>query len=308
MADVSLRTFLHPRFWYVWPVLAVVRIIGWLPSRVLWILGITLGSIFSWFQSPARRVAERNIELCFPEMAPQERSRLLHRYFRFSGFAVVSLSVAWWAPKWRLRRFIKLRNLHLLHEPYKAGKNVIMLSPHFVGLDIGAARLAQEGDFVSMYRKSRNPFLEYLFRRRSRFGDVVVERSASLRTLIKYIRGGRPFYYLPDQDVGGRASVFIPFFGVPAATVTALSRIAQSTNAVVLPCINRILPRGRGYEMCFYPALDNFPTEDPLADARRMNEEVEKWVREMPEQYLWSYRRFKTRPNNEPSLYDKKLG
>ena len=306
MADVSLRTFLRPRFWYVWPVLAFVRIMGWLPSRVLWILGITLGSIFSWFQSPARRVAERNIELCFPEMAPQERSRLLRRYFRFSGFAVVSLSVAWWAPKWRLRRFIKLRNLHLLHEPYKAGKNVIMLSPHFVGLDIGAARLAQEGDFVSMYRKSRNPFLEYLFRRRSRFGDVVVERSAGLRTLIKYIRGGRPFYYLPDQDVGERASVFIPFFGIPAATVTALSRIAQSTNAVVLPCINRILPCGRGYEMCFYPALDNFPTEDPLADARRMNEEVEKWVREMPEQYLWSYRRFKTRPNNEPSLYEKK--
>ncbi|HTP05101.1 MAG TPA: lysophospholipid acyltransferase family protein [Nitrospirota bacterium] len=305
MTNISLRTFLHPRYWYAWPVLAFVRVSSWLPSRMLWILGITLGSFFSWFQSPARRVAERNIELCFPETGRQERRKLLRRHFRLSGFAVLSLSVAWWAPKWRLRRFIKLRNIHLLHEPYKAGKNAILLTPHFLGLDIGAARLALEGDFVSMYRRSRNPFLEYLFRRRSRFGDVVVERSSSLKTLIKYIRGGRPFYYLPDQDMGERASVFVPFLGVPAATVTALSRIAQSTNAVVLPCITRILPRGRGYEICLYPSLDNFPTEDPLADAKRMNEEVEKWVREMPEQYLWSYRRFKTRPNNEPSLYDK---
>ena len=133
-----------------------------------------------------------------------------------------------------------------------------------------------------------------------------LRKAAILLVLLGEESAAEIYRNLPDQDVGERASVFIPFFGVPAATVTALSRIAQSTNAVVLPCINRILPRGRGYEMCFYPALDNFPTEDPLADARRMNEEVEKWVREMPEQYLWSYRRFKTRPNNEPSLYDKK--
>ena len=305
MANVSLRTFLHPRYWYAWPVLALMHVWSWLPSRVLWVLGNALGGFFSLFPSPARRVAVRNLELCFPEMDPRERRRLLRRHFQLSGFAVVSLSVAWWAPKWRVKRFVSLHNRHLLDETLKGGKNIILLTPHFIGLDIGGSRLAVEGEFVSMYRKSRNPFFEYLFQRRSRFGAPVVERMASLKSLIKYIREGRPFYYLPDQDLGERASVFVPFFGVPAATVTALSRIAQSTNAVVMPCITRILPRGRGYEIRLYPSLDNFPTEDPLADAKRMNEEVEKWVREMPEQYMWSYRRFKTRPNNEPSLYDK---
>ena len=306
MADITLKTFLHPRYWYAWPVLALMRVWSWLPSRALWVLGNALGSLFSLFPSPARRVAARNLELCFPAMSAQERSRLLRRHFRLSGFTVISLSVAWLAPKWRLKRFIALRNRYLLDEAFKNGKNIILLTPHFIGLDIGAARLSLEGNFVSMYRKSRNPFLEYLFRKRSRLGTPVVERTASLKSLIKYIREGRPFYYLPDQDLGERASVFVPFFGVPAATVTALSRIARSTNAVVLPCINRILPRGRGYEICLHPPLLNFPSDDLLADAKRMNEEVEKWVLEMPEQYMWSYRRFKTRPNNEPSLYSKK--
>jgi len=105
--------------------------------------------------------------------------------------------------------------------------------------------------------------------------------------------------------MGERASIFVPFFGIPAATVTTLSRIAQSTNASVVPCITRLLPHGQGLEVRFLPAFENFPSDDPEADARRMNVEIEKWVREMPEQYMWSYRRFKTRPNNEPSLYKK---
>jgi len=227
----------------------------------------------------------------------------MKRHFRLSGFAALSLGVAWWAPKWRIRRFIKLRDMRFLDDVRSRGGNAILLVPHFLGLDIGAMRLGVDGNYVSMYRRSRNDFLEYLFQRRSRFGDTVVERASSLKTLIRVIRQGVPFYYLPDQDLGERASVFVPFFGIPAATVTALSRIAKSTDATVVPCIMRILPAGRGYEARFYPPLENFPSDDPVADARRMNQEIEKWVREMPEQYLWSYRRFKTRPDNEPSLY-----
>jgi KDO2-lipid IV(A) lauroyltransferase len=270
---------------------------------MLWVLGSALGSSFSCFRSPARRVAERNIELCFPEMTPQERRDLLKKHFRLSGYAALSLGVAWWAPKWRIKRFIKLRDMNFLNDVRSRGENAILLVPHFLGLDIGAMRLSMDGNYVSMYRRSRNDFLEYLFQRRSRFGTPVVERSSSLKTLIRIIRQGVPFYYLPDQDLGERASVFVPFFGIPAATVTALSRLAKSTGATVIPCIMRILPAGRGYEARFYPPFENFPSEDPVADARRMNREIEKWVREMPEQYLWSYRRFKTRPNNEPSLY-----
>jgi KDO2-lipid IV(A) lauroyltransferase len=305
MSTISLKTFLQPRYWYAWPALALMQIWSWLPGRVLWVLGNTLGFFFSLFPSPARRVAARNLELCFPEMEPHDRGLLLRRHFMLSGFAVVSLSVSWWAPKWRVRRFITLRDQHFLEDVLAGGKNAILLVPHFVGLDVGAMRLSMDRNYVSMYRRSRSDFLEYLFQRRSRFGALVVERAGSLKTLIRLIRQGVPFYYLPDQDLGERSSVFVPFFGVPAATVTALSRISQSADAAVIPCLMRILPRGRGYEVRFHPPLENFPSDDPKADALRMNQLIEKWVLEMPEQYLWSSRRFKTRPNSEPSLYTK---
>ncbi len=306
MASASLKSFLHPRYWYAWPVLALMLILSWVPRRILWILGSGLGSIVSWFPTPNRRFAERNIELCFPEKSPAERQQLVKLHFQLSGVAALSLSVAWFAPRWRVERFITLRDQHVLDEALSSGKKVILFAPHFISLDMGGSRLAAIRDrkFVSMYRKSRDPLLEYLFSRRSRFGSLLVERMASLKSIIRAIREGRIFYYLPDQDMGERASVFVPFFGIPTATVTILSRLSGTTNAAVLPCITRILPGERGYETRLYPPLENFPTDDPVADARRMNQEIEKWVREMPEQYMWSYRRFKTRPNNEPSLYD----
>ncbi len=306
MSDVSLKTFFNPRYWYAWPVLALMLIMSWLPSRVLWVLGSGLGSVASWFPTSNRRFAERNLELCFPELSPVERRSLLKKHFQLSGFATLSLSVAWFAPRWRLEKFITVRDGQYLDTVYASGKRIILLAPHFIGLDLGGARLAADESktWLSMYRKARDPLLEYLFHRRSRFGAILVERMASLKLIIRAIREGRVFYYLPDQDMGKRASVFVPFFGRPAATVTVLSRLAETTDAAVLPCITRILPNGRGYELQIYPPLENFPTADPAADAARMNKEIETWVREMPEQYMWTYRRFKTRPNNEPSLYE----
>jgi KDO2-lipid IV(A) lauroyltransferase len=306
MATVSLKTFFHPRRWYAWPVLALMLIMSWMPSRVLWVLGNSLGSIASWFPTHNRRFAERNIELCFPEKSAAERRQLVKQHFQLSGVAILSLGVAWFAPRWRIERFITMQGQQYLDEVLASGKKVILLAPHFIGLDIGGSRLAADRArrFVSMYRTSRDPLLEYLFSRRGRFGSLIVERMASLKPIIRAIREGQGFYYLPDQDMGERASVFAPFFGIPAATVTILSRLAETTNAAVLPCITRILPGGRGYELRIYPPLENFPTADPMADAARMNKEIETWVREMPEQYMWSYRRFKTRPNNEPSLYE----
>jgi KDO2-lipid IV(A) lauroyltransferase len=304
MEPVSLKTFLHPRRWYAWPVLALMLLMSWMPSRVLWVLGSFLGSIVSWFPTPNRRFAERNIELCFPDMGLRDRNHLVKQHFRLTGFAILSLSVTWFAPRWRMKRFITVRDKHHIDDAFARGKNVILLAPHFIGLDMGGVRLSMDMKYVSMYRKARDPLLEYLFQRRGRFGGAVLERMASPRPIIRYIREGRPFYYLPDQDMGERASVFVPFFDIPAATVTTLSRFAETTNAVVIPCVTRILPQGRGYEVCLHPPFENFPTDDPVADARYMNERIEQWVREMPEQYMWSYRRFKTRPNNEPSLYE----
>ncbi len=268
-------------------------------------MGSALGWLYYWFPSPACRIAARNIELCFKEMDAKERRRLVQCHFRLCGFAVLCLSVIWLGPKWRMKKFITIIDGHHVDDVYASGRNAILLAPHFIGLDLGGLRMSMERKTVSMYRKSRSLLLEYLFQKRSRFGAVVIERMSSLKPVIRSIREGKPFYYLPDQDMGERASVFAPFFGIPAATVTALGRIAQSTNAAVIPCITRLLPLGRGIEVRLYPALEDYPTDDPRDDAGRMNREIEQWVREMPEQYMWSYRRFKTRPNNEPSLYSK---
>lgn len=305
MSSVSLKTFLHPRYWYAWPVLSLMVILSWMPRRALWLLGGALGWLYFRFPSPACRIAARNIELCFPELDPKERRKLVQCHFRLCGFAILCLSVVWLGPKRRMKKFITVLDSHHVDDVYASGKNVILLAPHFIGLDMGGVRMSMERKTVSMYRKSRSLLLEYLFQKRSRFGALVVERMSSLKPVIRSIREGKPFYYLPDQDMGDRASVFAPFFGVPAATVTALGRIAQTTNAVVVPCITRLLRHGKGIEVRLCPAFENYPTDDPEADARRMNEEIEKWVREMPEQYMWSCRRFKTRPNNEPSLYSK---
>jgi len=306
MTTVSLKTFLHPRYWYAWPVLALLVVSSWMPMRILWGLGSVLGLFFSWFPSPACRVAAKNIELCFPELTPSEQRKLVHRHFRNCGIAVLSLGVTFFAPLWRIRQIVRVRDEHNFDAARASGRNIILLAPHFITLDIGGMRAGYDKNLVCMYRKARNPLVEYLFQRRTRSGAVLVDRLASLKPLIRHIRAGRPFYYLPDQDMGARASVFVPFFGIPAATVTALSRIAETTNSAVVPCVSRILPNGRGFEVRFYPALENFPGKDPLEDAQRMNQEIEKWVREMPEQYMWSYRRFKTRPDSEPSLYNKK--
>jgi len=306
MTPVTLKTFLNPRYWYAWPVLGLMLFMSWMPTRLLWILGSSLGSFFALFPNRSRRFAERNIELCFPDMKADDRRNMIRRYFRLSGFASLSLSVAWFAPIWRVNKLVAVRGQENLDAPRASGRNIILLAPHFISLDIGGMRAGYDKNLVCMYRKARDPLLEYLFQRRTRTGAILVDRLANLKALIRYIREGRPFYYLPDQDMGERASVFVPFFGIPAATVTALSRIAATTNAAVVPCVSSILPGGTGFEVRFYPAFENFPTADPIADARFMNNWIEQRVREMPDQYMWSYRRFKTRPNNEPQLYPDK--
>jgi lauroyl/myristoyl acyltransferase len=134
----------------------------------------------------------------------------------------------------------------------------------------------------------------------------MVERSAGLRSVMRHMKAGRPFYYLPDQDPGSASFEFVPFFGIPTATITAMSRIAEMADAVVMPCFIRQLPGAKGYEISFKPALENFPSGDLVQDTTRMNAEIEKGVREMPEQYMWTYRRFKTRPDNASSFYGRK--
>ncbi len=298
------RDFLAPRYWPYWVALWLVRAISRLPLPVLWFVGALIGGIGYLVGGRQKRVALINLALCFPELDAPARRRLARRHFRAYGQTLLSAGIPWWGSPRRLRRLTRFRDRHHYDEALAANRRIILLAPHFLGLEVGGIRLSQERPVVSMYKKPKKALFAYALNQRARYAATMVERDAPLTALIRKIRQGLPFYYLPDQDPGRDQGVFAPFFGVPAATVTALGRMAKMTDAVVIPCFTRLLPYGRGYEIFFYPPLTDFPTDDPQADARRMNAEIERGVREMPEQYMWTYKRFKTRPDEAASYYD----
>jgi KDO2-lipid IV(A) lauroyltransferase len=278
----------------------------WLPLPVLDAFGRVLGALSWLLVRPRRRVAQKNLALCFPELDERTRNRLARRLFRTLGRSVLERGLLWWASPERLRRIVRLEGEDRLRALLDAGTPVILLAPHFIGLDMGGARVAMSFDSVSMYaRQKRNPVLDrWLLHGRTRFGDqVLLTRKDGIRGALKAMKAGRPFYYLPDMDFGRKDAVFVPFFGVEAATITGLSRLARLARARVLPCVTRMLPGSEGYVTEIGEPWPDFPTEDAEADTRRMNVWLEEVVRTMPEQYYWVHRRFKTRPEGQEGFY-----
>jgi KDO2-lipid IV(A) lauroyltransferase len=278
-------------------------LIHFLPFRFIVAIGNGLGSVLYLLAIERRRVGMINLKLCFSQMNEDERRRLLHEHFRLFSRGVIERSILWWSSADRINRLIRVEG----REYFEAlkGQPVILLTPHFVGMDAGGQWIAQQTDTVCMYANQKNAYLTQLFlTKRKRFGhQMLYSRQEGLRPIIKGLRQGMPFIYPPDQDQGVKDGAFISFFGVPAATMTSLSRIAKMTGAKVVPGITRLLPGGAGYVLTFYPAWENYPTGDEVADARRMNEFIEQRVLEMPSQYFWLHKRFKTRPAGEPKFY-----
>lgn len=283
--------------------LALIWLIHFLPLAVQNVIGQALGMLLYALARERREVAQINLRLCFPAMSETERARLARAHFRAFGRSLVERGIIWWSRPERIRSLIRFEGE--AHYDAVRGERVIWLAPHFVGLDMGGIRVGMEGKVVSMYSQQKNPVLSRVMQRgRERFNaPVLASRQDGVRPVIRALRQGMPFYYLPDMDFGARDSIFVPFFGVPAATVSGLSRLARLGNAAVVPALTRQLPGGRGYVLRFYPAWQDFPTDDVAADTRRMNAFIEERVREMPEQYYWLHKRFKTRPDGERSPY-----
>jgi len=278
-------------------------LLHFLPLPLLALLGNALGMLLYVLSAERRRVATINLRLCFPEMSERERAALVRAHFRVFARSLLERSILWWSSLERIRSLIRVVGLE--HLQAVQGGPVIVLAPHFVALDVGGSWMTQYVSLVSVYSGQKNPlFHELLLRGRSRFNEPrLYERTQGLRPIVKALREGLPFYYLPDQDLATKDGVFVPFFGVPAATLNTVSRLAAITSARVVPCISRVLPGGRGYEVRFYPAWDNYPTDDLVADTRRVNAFIEERVREIPEQYFWLHKRFKTRPEGEQKFY-----
>ena len=283
----------------------VFWLLHFLPLRALATIGGGLGALLFRLGSQRRKVVTINLSWCFPELDAGAREALARTHFRALGRSIVERSLLWWASRERLARLIRVEGGETIDALRAAGQPIILLAPHFVGLDAGGVGIAMRVDAVSMYSAQKNAvFDRLLLSGRQRFGDqILLSRRDGPRASIRAMRKGRPFYYLPDMDLGRRDSVFVDFFGVPTATITGLSRLAKAAGARVVPCLTRQLPGGEGYRVEVGAPWTDFPSDDVEADTRRMNAFIEGAVRTMPEQYYWVHRRFKTRPPGIPRPY-----
>jgi len=281
----------------------ILWLVHFLPFRVIVALGNGLGVVLHAVGKERRNVALINLRLCFPEMAEEKRQQLVRAHFKMFARGLLERTILWWGSAERIRSLIRVEGIE--HFEAIKDKSSILLTPHFVGMDVGGQWIAQYSDTVCMYARQKNEYLtELLLQKRARFRQQkLYSRQQGLRPILKGMREGHPFIYPPDQDQGVRDGAFIPFFGVPAATMTSMSRIAQMTHAKVVPSITRVLPGAAGYVLTFYPPWENYPSGDDVADARRMNEFIEQRILEMPEQYFWLHKRFKTRPEGEAGFY-----
>lgn len=283
--------------------LVVFRMMSALPYSWLRHIGNMAGVVLYHAVRPRRRVARVNLRACFPGMSERERNAIIRAHCQFFARSFLDRFLLWYRPADYIRKLVRLEDVHHFEEHF--GKPLILLAPHFLGMDAGGTRLTIDHTMFTMFANQKNKaFNEEMRKGRSRFsGAVVLQRQDGMRGAIRKLREGIPFYFLPDMDLGARDSLFVPFFGVPAATVTSVGRLAQMTGARVVPCVTTMTDTG--YVTRFYPAWENFPGDDPEEAARRMNEFIEARVLEAPAQYLWTHKRFKTRPPGEPDFYGR---
>jgi KDO2-lipid IV(A) lauroyltransferase len=299
----SARNYIHPRFWMMWFTFALLRLASLLPYHFQLVLGKFLGRGIKLISGRRQRVVEINLELCFPEKTVQERERIKNECYESIGIAFFELAMCWWWSEKRLKPLIEVRGMEHLETVLGNGQGAILLSGHFTSLEIGGRLFTLTTPLQVMYRTQRNALFDsYLYSKRCSYLENVISRK-STRQLIRGIKKLIPTWYAPDQNFTNERNIFAPFMGVPAATITASSRLVQSAGCAMLPFYTYRKPDGTGYILTIEPPLENFPSGDDLTDATAINASIEKFTRSHPEQYMWIHQRFKNRPEGEPSLY-----
>lgn len=285
--------------------LGLMWCLHFLPLPVLGRIGQLIGRLFYWLLPERRHITLTNLRLCFPELTEQARHALAKQHFQAYARSILERSILWWGSEKRIRKLICVKP-GVPADLIAAGP-VILLCPHFVSLDAAGIGLVMETAICSIYTQQRNTHFDKALKKgRSRFGSTrLLSRSEGIKPIIRSMREGYGFLMLPDMDFGKKDAEFVPFFGIPAATLTAPARIAAATNAKVIPVIATMLPNYQGWLVTVHPAWQNFPGDDVVAATRFMNSFLEEQIRLAPAEYLWSHRRFKTRPMGETDLYRK---
>ena len=296
-------TLAHPRYWPTWLALGVLRIFEPLPYAFLMWLGRRIGDVLVHLPTSFVRIARRNLELCFPENSPEERRHILREHFHSLGCGLFETAISWWSSNARVGRLAQIEGEDNLREALARGRGAILLSAHMTMLEMGGRVACDHMPTNIMYRPTDNAVLErFLASNRSHHAKRAIPRD-DIRTLVTALKGKEPVWYAPDQSYRKKGAEMVPFFGIPAATNTATSRLARMTGAAVLPYFPERLPGSKGYRMVIQPALQDFPSDNPAADAQRFNELIEAQVRRLPSQYLWIHRRFKGLTPDYPNYY-----
>ncbi|WP_395684055.1 LpxL/LpxP family Kdo(2)-lipid IV(A) lauroyl/palmitoleoyl acyltransferase [Dokdonella sp.] len=294
---------LSPLHWPAWLGLGAIRLVALLPHRWLLRIGRGLGWIAARVFGERRRVAARNLELCFPELEAGTRAALLEDNLRDAGVMLVEFALAWMGSRRVVERIpVAFEGLDHLERARAAGCGVLLVGAHFSHLELCARLVSQRIAIAGMYREHADAAFEWAIKRaRLRYADAMFAKH-ELRQTVRYLKGGGTVWYAPDQDMRGKDAVFAPFFGVPASTITATHHLARLSGAAVIPFFHR-RTRDGGYAIRLEAPLADFPSGDVVADTTRVNAAIERMVREAPSQYLWLHKRFKTRPSGDPPLY-----
>lgn len=294
--------FYHPRYWLTWLGLGLLYLIAQLPYRWQLSIGRLLGKIAYCALPRRRHIAAVNLRLCFPTLNEHQRQQLLKAHFAAIGIGIVETGMAWWMPTAKLPPLQIEGAEHLMHA-LTAGKGVILLSAHFTTLEIAARLIARHFPICVIYRLQKNRLFNLFMENGRRRNTSGIISSENMRGLMYHLKKNAPIYYAADQDHGLKHGIFIPFFGVPAATITTTSRLVKMSHAVVVPVFHYRLEGNQGYRIVFQPGLTDFPSADIAADTLRTNKIIEQAILVKPEQYYWVHRRFKTRPEGEEYPY-----
>ncbi|MGB9428850.1 MAG: LpxL/LpxP family Kdo(2)-lipid IV(A) lauroyl/palmitoleoyl acyltransferase [Gammaproteobacteria bacterium] len=290
---------LKPRFWPTWLLLGLIRLMVWLPYAVQLAVGYGIGRTSRFVAGRRWRVTLTNLRMCFPELDENARRQIAKKHFASLGMGLIEFGMCWWMSEKRLRKLtVEVSGLEHLHAARAQGHGVLLLAGHFTQLEMVGRILGLQTDLHLLYRPIPNPVIEEVMRRnRERLFERAIPRD-DVRLLLKSLKQGKPVWYAMDQGYRGKGSIMVPFFGIPAPTNPALSRLAEVSRAPVVPFFGERLPGRRGYHLVIHPALENFPTDDPAADTLRINKLLEQFIRQVPEQYLWSHDRFKVVPRD----------
>ncbi len=298
-----LYSFWTPNYWYLWLFLGLLRLSCLLPYHLQLRIFKAAGRLLYRFDTKRRETARRNIGICLPELSADERDALTLAHYEALGASMMELGLARWGSHEKITAISRIEGAENLTKALDQGEAVILLTGHFTSLELsGLVMQPICPRIAAVFQLHPHEFLtEFLRTTRERVAEQTIE-SSDVRRMVRSLKSGAALWFAPDQSVRSKQSVLTTFFDEPALNNTATTKLARLGKAIAIPWFLCRRPEG-GYVMTILPRLENFPSNDPLEDTKQFITVLEEAIRRCPEQYIWTYRKFKGRPEHFPDVY-----